>query len=258
MNCYHDQGEWFVKSRHLEHPIDWEGDCPGCQPCESRHCSCRKHLADGDNACPECVGEVREHLNDVERLSSLMPTEAVHRGVNSQAAMIVGPATDPESWSWRKVTLARKGVAFADIPEDDSHPRAVLGDWERMFREDYENPTSLEWTISRGVDYLLGILTRVARDDGQDFPLFAREIKRLKTHLESVLHDQAMGDRAGVGCFDCGGSLERKLTDRKGNSSDHRRDTGGFEDVWTCRGCRRRYTYAEYNFALRAKLEEPA
>jgi hypothetical protein len=32
-------------------------------------------------------------------------------------------------------------------------------------------------------------------------------------------------------------------------------DQGGFEDHWTCGGCKRRYTYAEYNFALRANLE---
>jgi hypothetical protein len=241
--CYHDDGAWWVKGRHDEHPADWEGTCPGCQRCRERHCTCRKHLADGDQACPECVGHVRNDLRSIEDMMAAMPTEAVHRGVNSEAAMLTGPGADPEAWSWRKVTLARAGYDWALIPEDDKHPRAVLGDWERMIREDYDQPTTLEWTVSRSVDYLTGLLTRLSRDEEQDFPLFAREIRRLCRHLEEALHDEPCGDRANVGCFDCGGALERKLT------------ATGFEDQWTCRVCRRRYTYAEYNFALRAALE---
>ena len=76
------------------------------------------------------------------------------------------------------------------------------------------------------------------------FEDFARDVRRCRSHLENVLHDENQGDRANVGCFDCGGDLERRLT------------AGGFEDHWTCRRCRRRYTYAEYNFALRAALEQ--
>jgi hypothetical protein len=88
------------------------------------------------------------------------------------------------------------------------------------------------------------MLTDLARDPEQDINEFARDIRTCRAHLESVLHDQPKGDPANIGCFECGSGLERRLTDT------------GFEDHWTCKGCRRRYTYAEYNFALRAALEE--
>lgn len=245
MSCYHDAADWFVTGRHQEHPEDWVGACPGCMPCHERHCTCRAHLDAGEYACPKCVGKVRSDLIDIERLMAAMPTEAVHRGVNSEAMMLVGPGADPEAWAWRRAAqAAREDVLLSSLEDaDPHHPRTVLGFWEVAFREDYEQPTELEWTLSRCVDYLTGRLTTLGRDDEQDFPAFAREVRTCRSHMEAVLHDQAMGDPANVGCFDCGSQLERKLT------------TSGFEDVWTCKSCRRRYTYAEYNFALRAALE---
>jgi hypothetical protein len=242
MSCYRFENVRYIRNRHHE---QCEQPCSGCLTCPNRHCTCGHHLTEGDYACPQCVGYVRTHLQQIEDRAALMLPEAVIKGVRSEAAMLAGPATDPEAWAWRRAAQARReNVPLSTLPEQDSHhPRSVLGEWERAFREDYNQATNLEWTITRSVDYLTGILTRLARDDQQDFPQFAKEIKSCLNHLEIVLHDQPYGDPAGVDCFECGGNLERRLV------------ATGFEDLWTCDNCHRRYTYAEYNFALRAKLE---
>jgi hypothetical protein len=245
MSCYKYETGHYLRTRHVG-ACDGEM-CSGCEPCTDHHCNCRQntHLQDGEQICAKCVGKIRADLNDIERLMAAMPTEATHRGIDSEAANLIGPAADPEAWSWRKVSAMQGRKDHISTIEDDDphHPKTVLGTWERMIREDYEQPTNLYWTLSRCIDYLAGKLTTLARNPDQDITLLAREIRQCRAHLESVLHDQGMGDPANVGCFECGGSLERRLT------------TTGFEDHWTCKQCRRRYTYAEYNFALRAALE---
>lgn len=175
-----------------------------------------------------------------------MPPEAIHRGAHSEAAMLAGPALDTAddiaAYGYRQRSIVA-GRATGVLESTGQHPLNVLGTWEQMLREDYDQPSDEQMTVSSCVAYLDGQLNRIAQDEHQDFAQFVREISACRSHLEAVLRDHAMGDRAGVGCFDCGGQLERKLT------------TSGFEDRWTCRDCERRYTYAEYNFALRAALE---
>jgi hypothetical protein len=52
------------------------------------------------------------------------------------------------------------------------------------------------------VGYLDRNLHRVANDDEQDFPLLARELKKCRQHLESVLHNDQRPDR-GAPCPEC-------------------------------------------------------
>ena len=101
-------------------------------------------------------------------------------------------------------------------------------------------------TISEAVDYLDRQLTYAGGYPHVPFEDFAKDLRRCRTHIESVLHDQRQGDRANVGCFECKGDLERRIGKE------------GFEDFWTCSKCHRRYTQAEYNFALRAAIEGDA
>jgi ribosomal protein L37AE/L43A len=229
--------------------------CKGCYPCVPRsdtgdpleHCAgrnhCTEHIPADVLVCARCVGKIRDALADIEKLHAKMLDEAVHRGVESEAANLAGPATDPEAWSWRKAAALHNGTLAAMDDDDEHHPYSVLGRWDLMIREDYGPPTDALVSVPAAVAYLDGQLDRLANDPAQDFGDFAADVLRCRAHLEAVLHDHGAGDRANVGCFDCGGTLERRLTRH------------GFDDVWTCRDCGRRYTYAEYNFALRAALE---
>jgi hypothetical protein len=242
-----------------EHLDDCNGvGCRGCWPCVPvsahgdplNHCTarakCSNHVEPGTLSCPRCVGRTRDALADIERLAADMPGEALERGVNSEAAMLAGPALDTAddiaAYGYRQRSIVA-GRVLGAIEHTGRHPLNILGTWEQMLREDYQQPSRERMTVATVVAYLDGQLDRLAQDEEQDFGQFVREVTACRSHLEAVVRDHGMGDRAGVGCFDCGGQLERRLTTR------------GFEDHWTCRDCRRQYTYAEYNFALRAALE---
>lgn len=199
-----------------------------------------------------------------------LPEEVEHRGVEGEAMMLLAPATDPERRGYMEASvlsgrldkfdsdgvLIRPGMDSLETSHakgckdprctgcaGELHPLFVLGTWEMVWRDHLEAPTELRATLDRLVDYLDRNLHIMAAEPLVPFEDFAGDVRRCRGHLEAVLHDQNQGDRANVGCFECGGELERKLT------------TAGFEDVWTCQKCRQRYTYAEYNFALRASLE---
>jgi hypothetical protein len=246
MTCYKYETGHYLRARHIGACDGTE--CAGCEPCPNRHCTdCTKtHLKTDEETCPNCISKTRTKLRELVDLYATLPDEAQTRGVNSEAANLHGPAADAEAFAWRRAARAlRDNVLLSTLePDDEHHPLSVLGRWVALFGESYNEPTNLKLTVTRAVDYLDRRLARFANDPDQDWRQFATEIRRCKTHMESVLHDQGMGDPANIGCFECGAGLERRLTDR------------GFEDHWTCKGCRRKYTYAEYNFALRAALEE--
>ncbi|HET6916612.1 MAG TPA: hypothetical protein VFH56_11035 [Acidimicrobiales bacterium] len=242
-----------------------EDGCDGCQPCAEPHCSvCRRAHADG--ACAECLAESRDELNTIRRICGVLPAEATRRGINGEAMMLNGPSANAEAWGNRHMSALRgrlckcatrgqvcpayfdrmcpDAAAYLEDARDEAHPLWVLGGWENLWRDVLDQPSGLKQTIERAADYIDRHMHEMAQREEPDFAQFATEIRGCRAHLEAVIHDERQGDAANVGCFECGGRLERKLTERN-----------GFEDVWTCTRCRRRYTYAEYNFALRAHLE---
>lgn len=232
-----------VIGRH-EYGCPDEESCTGCLPCTMDHCRvCQRVHADG--TCPECVGEARDNLHRIAALCDALPAEVEHRGVHGEAMMLLGPAADPEARGHLEASIlaGRVPADYLDVADGDRHPLYVLGTWLMVWQDALEHDDEHQVTITHAVGYLDQQLTYMSGFTHAPFEDFAHDLRDCRTHLESVLSDSSMGDRANIGCFDCGRSLERKLTDQ------------GFEDVWTCRGCRRRYTYAEYNFALRANLE---
>jgi hypothetical protein len=173
----------------------------------TKHCSARRtcsvHIGRDELTCPRCIGRVRTDLRWIRDLSALLSTAAMSDGVESEAANLAGPAADPEAWSWRKIA-ARQGVAWhVSLIEDDDerHPYSVTGRWAMMIAEDYSHdlPTL---DVTKATDYLARQLGRIAQDDGQDFPLLAREIRRCRQHIESVLHNDSRPER-GAPCPEC-------------------------------------------------------
>lgn len=174
----------------------------------TRHCTarrgCANHVGDGELTCARCLGRARTNLRRIPIVSRLMMLIALEDGVDSEAANLAGPAANPEAWSWRKVA-ARQGKAWhLSLIEDDDeeHPYSVLGRWDMMLRDDYGHPSDEIVTIANAAAYLDGQLGRVAQDDGQDFPLLARELRKCRQHLERVLRT-AMSRQRGAPCPDC-------------------------------------------------------
>lgn len=203
--CYRNEGDYFVRG---EHRLDCNRECRGCRKCAGDHCtgrkSCTWHVPEGQLTCGRCITAVRNDLRWIENLAALLLTAAISDGVNSEAANLAGPSVDPEAWSWRKAAARGGGTWHASLIEEDDehHPARVLGTWARMLTEDYEhempNAASLTWCAA----YLDRTLHRIAHDDGQDFPLMARELKKCRQHLEAVLHNDDRPDR-GVPCPTC-------------------------------------------------------
>jgi len=220
--CYRDRnnGVLFTKGTHR---LDCNEDCRGCKPCLERwHCTaranCTWHVEAGDLTCGRCLAGVRRHLRRIVDLAALMLTMAIGEGVNSEAAMLAGPATNPVGWSERRVAMLRhldawtkSGFitepqhehALTTLPNDDQrHPYSVLTRWQMMLSEDYGHELPDRLSIAGAAGYLERNLHRVAQDDEQDFPLLAREIRKCRQHLEAVLHNDDQPDR-GAPCPEC-------------------------------------------------------
>lgn len=274
--CYREptNGVYFTRNAHRHDCVD--AACRGCVTCSERHCSARRncawHIAEGELTCGRCLAATRRDLRWISDLSGLMLFAAIADGVNSESANLAGPAADPEAWSWRKAS-ANAGRAWhvSLVEEDDEHhPLRVLGTWEQMLREDYghEAPTSvvvmpdgsrrktvLPTTVTSARDYLDRQLHRIAHDDGQDFALLARELRKCRQHLEAVLHNDDRPDR-GAPCPDCtseqtgvGPRLVRQYAhwcEDEGCERIHIGDEA--DDAWQCPKVREhRWTHKAYS-----------
>jgi hypothetical protein len=250
-----------VAGRHLD---TCPGDpCPGCAPCPHDHCRvCYRTHADG--TCAECLAVTRDALHQIATMCDALPAEVVHRGINGEAMVLTGPVADvearghveasylagrlPEGWieaSHGKGCPLLAHEACTGCAGDERHPLTVLLTWQDVWRDALDHDEAPDNRLATAVDYLDRTMSYMAGYEHVPFEDFARDLRHCENHCRGVLHDQNQGDRANVGCFECGEDLERRLTERD-----------GFEDFWTCTGCRRRYTVAEYNFALRARIEE--
>ena len=221
-------------------------------PCPVPHCGTCGHRHVDQLTCPSCIGDARTDLADIVRRAAQLPPEATAKGINSEAAMLDGATADVGAWR------QRRSYGYRDVTDHDrdgnlvfpdrlgeNSPLWVLGTWDLLVTEHYGHKRTKRITLERARDYLAANLTDLAQDADFPFADMAADFRRCRSHLEDVVHDERHGDFANVGCFECGGDLERRLTEK-----------AGFEDHWTCQRCHRRYTYAEYNFALRASLED--
>lgn len=242
-----------LPGRHLD---ECEGDCAGCLTCPMLHCRICG-VAHTENACPECLADVREGIAEIVERATGLALE-LHLGNARPATMsTVGRTADPEARGHLRASVAAGRVSVdyeGDVPRDkhgkeipDRTALWVLGSWSMVYRDAFghDEPVT-EATIATEAGYLSRNLTEASSEPWVPFDQFAKDIRNCLTAIRNEQHDENCGEFANVDCFDCGGSLERRLTFQ------------GFDDRWTCTLCRRRYTIAEYNFALRAKLEESA
>jgi hypothetical protein len=224
MSCkyYRESGEYLVDGKPCK--VDEYGD-------PTKHCTmkatCSHHIGYGELTCARCIGDVRGYLRRIVDLSALMPTATLEsRRVDSEAAVLAGPGSDyatfvarrriGQQWIEANLPESRQLAAAEALLEDDDerHPYNVLTRWQAMIREDYRQPLvdkngePLPYTIANSAGYLSGQLGRIAQDDEQDFPLFAREIRKCARHMESVMATTVRAER-GAPCPECVGG-ERK------------------------------------------------
>lgn len=237
---------------------------PNGEPCThdeygdpTKHCTarttCGQHIGTNELTCARCIGRTRNDLRRITDLAALMLPAAIAGGINSEAAVLAGPAADYATFVARR-RIGQKWIE-ANIPErnqvramealleddDERHPYSVLGRWDMMIREDYRHGSDQPVNVANAADYLGRQLGKIAQDENQDWPLLAREIRKCRRHLESVL---ATLDRPERGtpcpaCVEAGDKAPRLIrryghwcTDEDCRKAEHYTDDSG--DLWTC------------------------
>lgn len=217
--------------------------CRGCVPCEERACQLcgiEHTTVEGrgtDLTCAGCIGLVRDDLTQIVTMSARLLPEATHRGVRSEAADLAAACTDTTDGfeAWRNRQMSAVMGRIPGLPDDDGlHPLWVLGSWETLVREHYEQPSSDRIGITTARAYLDGHLTRLAHDPEFAFDELAKDVRRCRGHLEDVLHDGERDER-GAPCPMCG---RARVVKSYGKSAD--------DDKWTCPKCREWWTEDDY------------
>ena len=182
------------------------------------HCTarrtCANHVGAGELTCARCIGRARANIRRIVELAPLMAVQALDAGVESDALNLAGPAADYGVFSarrnldrmWLMTNIPEVNLERAMrnlLPDDDEfHPYGVLTRWEFMLREDYGHQRDDATSVSSAGAYLERTLGRFAQDPEQDFPLFAREIRQCRNHLEAAIRNSHTPER-GAPCPDC-------------------------------------------------------
>lgn len=227
----------MIRGRH-DYGCD-DGECRGCQPCTEPTCRvCGIEHAAG--ACASCVGAVRDDLAAILTMCGALPTEVEHRGVESEALNLLGPVADPEARGHLEASVAAGRVPAEYLEAGTETPLWTIGTWAMVYRDAFEHDEPIGAVdLATEAGYLGRNLTHAADWPHVPFEDMAKDLRRCVSRLEAVLHDSERGERTNIDCLDCGNTLERKL------------GKAGFEDVATCRGCKRRLTAAEYLLAVK-------
>lgn len=222
-----------IAGRHL--PDCTDEACTACLPCPELHCVvCSRVHAKA--ACTGCLDAARSDLKAIGDLCASLPEEAAVKGVQSEAAMLWGPAADPEAWKHTMVSAAYFGridSSYLEDCRDEMHPLWVLGTWEQIWRDHLDHYSEATLTVASAAAYLNMQIGYMAEQADPAFDEFARELRQCRAHLEDVLRDGIREER-GAPCVQCERPMVRT------------------EDHWECRSCHRRVTEAEYRFAVGA------
>lgn len=238
---------------------------PDGSPCRTddygdptRHCrhrkTCSEHVGWGEITCARCLGRTRSDVRQLVNLAALMWTAALAGGdVGADAAVYAGPAANMAEYAeQREAAVHRLDALMRDakirektylkeleqiVNSDESHPANVLGVWCRMWAEDYGLPMPNTANLAESVAFIEKHLHRVAQDEEQDFPLFAREVRSCKSRMEFLIRNSHSAER-GAPCPICP-SPAPKLRRDYGHWCDledctklHYADDSG--DRWVC------------------------
>jgi len=246
----------MISGRHLDDCPDDE--CKGCRPCHELHCCICQRTHVDLNTCPECLSATREDLHQIAVLCAALPEEAEHRGVDSEAMMLWGPAADPQAWRYHAMSAVRgrlcrcgdRGLAcpsllgaqcpaeaYLEDNRDELHPLHVLGTWEQVWRDHLDHHTENPFTLAAGWAYLDTQIGYMSDQPEPAFEEFARDLRACRGHLEDVLRDGVREER-GAPCVQCRTPMVRRVTE------------SGASDDYHCRTCRRDVKGDQYLYAV--------
>lgn len=152
-----------------------------------------------------------------------------------QALNMMAGVTPSHDWQRVYDYLEYQGADDLDkyaAAQDESHPLTVLCYWTRMVREERDQPTKLEPTIGREVDYLLKSLDWMTRRDefgeAEWFQIteVERDLQALIRRMENVLHAGNRSTMNRARCIYC--DKAPRLAKRHGDAED------GSDDYWQC------------------------
>lgn len=240
MSCYYDKVDGWL--------TDEQRPCPrthcGFHHGKGRACVSHVDVATGEHTCPACVGKIRTDIRGVVEAYALMPEEAEHDGIESEAADIAGPHANLVRYKWALVN----GTAVEEL--DDLDPYTVLADLEHGIREllDHAGERIVSDTVSESATYLEWVLTDLARDDEYLLLLedLAGKVRRLRGYLESVLHD-SRSPELGAPCPTCSDETGKGPRLAKRYVSW---DQTGAQDHWVC-PVNRDHTWSEADYRMR-------
>lgn len=216
----------------------------GCQECPEMHCViCGR--AHAYAACTGCLEAARSDLEEIATLCASLPAEAVEKGVQSEAMMLLGPASNPHEWRTRATAalFGRFDDSYLNDCRDELHPLWVLGTWEQMWRDFLDHQSNTPIDLYAAASYLGMQMTYMAGQIEPPFEEFARDLRGCRAHLENVLHDGIRTERGHVPCIDC----ETRLVKVYGKTEP--------DDHWTCGKCHRVYNAEEYTLAQRHHMD---
>jgi hypothetical protein len=226
----------MVRGRHGEECAGEE--CRGCQPCTEPHCRVCG-VTHAEDACPGCLAETREALTEIRRLCAALPTEAVHRGIESEAMNLLGPVADPEQTGHvaASVRVGRLPADWLEAADNELHPLLVLGTWAEAYLEAFDHPEPARITVESAASYLDRNLTYMAAEVDVPFEDFAKDLRQCRVHVERVLHDGEQVELSRVPCLKCGERLHHIYGTTEDTDHHH------------CSRCKRRYEQADYLLA---------
>lgn len=233
-----------IPSRHLD-PCACDDRGLGCLACTETHCViCGRNHAKA--ACVECLDATRTDLEAIAALCASLPEEAVDKGVQSEAMMLLGPSSDPEAWRNRATSamVGRLDSSYLEDCRDEMHPLWVMGTWEQIWRDflDHQTEQAVTWGSSYG--YLDTQLGYMADQVEPPFEEFARELRGCRAHLENVLHAGIREERSQTPCVACETRLVKVFAELEP------------EDHWVCPKCRRTYSAEEHARAQHFHMED--
>jgi len=225
----------------------------------THHCTatkrCTEHIGTNEQTCARCIGRTRTTIRRLPNLAAFAVPVANTTGINSAASVIAGPAANYAVFSARRaidrawiidhIPAALMERAMRNLLEDDDphHPLSVVGRWAHMIAASYGHDFALNQptTVTGAADYLDRNLHRIAQDPDQDFALMARELRKCRQHMESVLATATRKER-GAPCPECTTEetgVGARLVRHYGHWCDddtcqriHHRDDSG--DLWVC------------------------
>jgi hypothetical protein len=189
--------------------------------------------------CTGCLEAARDDLRAIGDLCDALPEEAVTKGVDSEAMMLLGPSADPEAWQHQALSamFGRLPADYLADARDELHPLWVLGTWEQIWRDHLDHDTDELTSLPSAWAYLNMQLGYMSEQPEPAFDEFARELRQCRAHLEDVLRDGIREER-GAPCVQCGTRMVRTVT------------AHGAQDVYRCKVCRREVTADQYHYAV--------